>query len=189
MKSVQSNFHVNVGWIPKGTRVVLAHGDEARNRRPWVMAGFYLLVVSSIAVFLAIKLKPSHESFEVFYRAAYLGEDPDGKKQKKKGVLGGMLECLLPGSTAKSFPPTTLHDCFVFHLAVVKLERDLFAYFLGAFGMWIPLMAPEPKPTKGQIVAENKAFERIETVKHEAISLKANSKCTQLKKLFKFIYV
>lgn len=145
------------------------------------MAVLPILLVSCVGVFLAVKLKPSHESFGKYYRQAYLGEDSSGSSRatkKKKGFLGGMLECLLPGRSAKALPPTVLHDCIIFYLAVVKLEKDQFAYFLGGFGVWVPLMAPEQIQDKSQGVSEAEAFAEIERVKHIAIQYKASGQCT-----------
>jgi len=146
------------------------------------MAALPILFVACLGVFLAVKLKPDHESFEQYYLQAYLEEDPPGSSRKtakkKKGFLGGMLQCLLPGNSAKTLPPTVLHDCILFYLAVVKLEKDQFAYFLGGLGVWVPLMAPEGMQRRSERVSEAQEFAELERVKHIAIQYKASGQCT-----------
>lgn len=131
------------------------------------MSSFLALLVSGLAIFFAIKTKPTYDSFESFYTSSYLG----GRKPKKKtGWLSGVVDVLLNDSRTR-LPPVVIHECIVFLVAVVEggEGRRQKAYFLGIFGVWIPLVPPnDPQPT----AEDNTSV--YESIRQEAINLKSS---------------
>lgn len=98
------------------------------------------------------------------------------------------MDALLNDSRTR-LPPVVIHECIVMLVAVVDGEsrRDTGGkgYFLGIFGVWIPLVAPVPNENP-QPVQDNPSI--YESIRQEANSLKAsgNRKGLFLKGLFDF---
>lgn len=142
--------------------------------RPWVsktMSSFLALVVSGLAIFFAIKTKPTYDSFESFYTSSYL----NGRKPKKKaGWLSGVVDVLLSDNRTR-LPPVVIHECIVLLVAVVESGegRREKCYFLGIFGIWIPLVAPVPNDNENTRPAEDNTSV-YESIRQEAITLKSS---------------
>lgn len=128
-----------------------------------------LLAITGAVIYAAIRTKPAPRSFESFYRNAYMSAE--GASRRKKGWFTAVVDNLLGGSN-QAFPPTNMYDAVVFLVVTVCKNDKSNSLFLGIFGFWIPLLAPETAASAAPATAGP-----FEALKQDAINAKVNHQC------------